>query len=224
MLSCRANSKHPSKNLFNISFLIIHLLCHQFQESEELLLLCFFFLFSSLSFDLFFLSKSFVFYIFWILESDSWHDHCCHFCVFSWPSCADPSPQNESDCETCDGMRPLILLLNKAGLTIAAGRVALSGEMAHLATVVTALTKITRQVLRIFSPLVVILELHLYLLPVEGTLIVAEWQGKYFFTHSAAAAWSFISAKAKQYSEFLFLLATIFSTVPCLSKSLLNSL
>lgn len=194
------------------------------QESEELLLLCFFFLFSSLSFDLFFLSKSFACYISWLLESDSVHDRCCHFCVSAWPSCADPSPQTASGCGTDGGRRLWILLLNKSGLTIVAGGVALSGEVAHLATVVTALTKITRQVLRIFPPLVVILELHLDLLPVQGALIVTKWQGRYFFTHSAAAAWSFISAKAKQYSEFLFLLATTFSTVPCLSKSLLSSL
>lgn len=65
-----------------------------------------------------------------------------------------------------DGMRLWILLLNRKRVTIAACGVALSGEMAHLATVVTTLTKITRQVLRIFSPLVVILELHLDLLPI----------------------------------------------------------
>lgn len=144
------------------------------QESEELLLLCFFFLFSSLSFDLFFLSKSLAVYISWLWGIGCGHDHCCHFCVSAWPFCGDLSPQTASGCVNGDGMRLWILLLNRKWLTIAASGVALSGEMAHLATVVTTLTKITRQVLRIFSPLVVILELHLDLLPIQRTLIITK--------------------------------------------------
>ena len=79
-----------------------------------------------------------------------------------------------SDCGNDGGMHLLILLLNKKGLTKAAGGVALSCEMAHLATVVAALTKITRHVLGIFSPLAVVLELHLDLFPIQRTLVVAN--------------------------------------------------
>jgi hypothetical protein len=66
--------------------------------------------------------------------------------------------------------------------------VALSGEVAHLSAVVAALTRIRSQVLGILSSLIVVLELHLDWLSIEGALVIAESIYSYFLTHSAAAA------------------------------------
>lgn len=97
------NSKRPGERTPNMATSLIYefqyflpynpSVVSSIQESEELLLLCFFFLFSSLSFDLFFLSKSLAVYISWLWGIGCGRDHCCRFCVCAWPFCGDLSPQ-----------------------------------------------------------------------------------------------------------------------------------
>ena len=80
----------------------------------------------------------------------------------------------------------------------------------------------SQQLLAIFSPFGVVLELHFDLFTAKIALIVAAYQIVYCSTHYLAASWFLISAKAKQYSEFLLRLATRVSTSPYFSNIFLN--
>ena len=95
-----------------------------------------------------------------------------------------------------------------------------SGPSSHNCS---SLCWVREDLLAVFAAFAVVLELDLYLLPVEGTLIISALFNNYALTHSSADARSFISIKAKQYSEFRLRLATMFATVPYFSKSFRNS-
>lgn len=68
------------------------------------------------------------------------HDHCCHFCVFSWPFCDGRSPRTENDCENSVGHVYHHVHLDKQKGTWSGG-MAFTSKMTHLATIVTALTE-----------------------------------------------------------------------------------
>jgi len=68
------------------------------------------------------------------------------------------------------------------------------------------------RLLAVFAAFGIVLKLDFNWLAIEGTLIITLLLNKYARTHSSAAPRSFMSTKAKQYSELRFLLATILAT------------
>ena len=81
----------------------------------------------------------------------------------------------------------------------------------------------TAVLLGILPALGIVLELDLDGLAIDHTLIEPQSLHFYSFTHSAAEALSFISTKAKQYSELRLRLTTRLSTLPHFSNKRLNS-
>lgn len=66
----------------------------------------------------------------------------------------------------------------------------------------------------VFAAFGIVLKLHFDWLAIEGALVISLLLDEYARTHSSADPRSFMSTKAKQYSELRFLLATMLATYP----------